>query len=178
MHQTCEPFSTEWACWIPHKWNAAADSLATRAMEKKEDAIFLSARWHTDKWTQADVVLMSDAGLRDWPEKPSRKLQGTGFLFLHRSSRELLAAASFFSTGRTKQADINLQELEAVHTAIELLVAVRPEKQGRWPSSVKMAFPVLNFGPLRRRWPVVKANNFREGGGSCPVLGGRLMGSG
>ena len=78
LHQGCEPFGTEWAHWIPREWNAAADSLATRAMERKEDAFFLNGRWHTDKWTQVNVVLLSD----------------TGILLLHRNCRELLARPS------------------------------------------------------------------------------------
>ena len=102
---------------------------------------------------------MSDAGLRDWLVRRSKKLQVAGFLVLHRSSRELLAA-SFFSTGRTKQADINLLELEAVHIAIGLLQKRR--------GSVQVASPALNFGPSFRRWPAVKAKHFREGGGSFP----------
>ena len=64
-------------------------------------------------------MLLSDAGLM---ERRPRKLQGAGFLILHRSSRELQAAASLFST---KRADINLLELEAVHIAMGLLMAVR-----------------------------------------------------
>ena len=40
-----------------------------------------------------------------------------------------MTAASSFSTGRAKRADINVLELEAIHTAIGLLVAVR-EKSG------------------------------------------------
>ena len=55
-------------------------------------------------------------------------LQGTGFLLLHRDTRELLAAASFTTMEQAKQVDINMWELKAVQMAIGLLVAVRAGK--------------------------------------------------
>ena len=91
-------------------------------------------KWHTDKWTQADVVLLSDAGIRDCPSKPSRKLQGTGFLLLHRNSRELLAEASFFTIGQAKQVDVNMLELRAVQTVIGLMVQMSSRAQSYGPS--------------------------------------------
>ena len=91
-------------------------------------AVFVNGRWHTDKCTQANVVLLSDAGFRDCPSRPSRKLHGTGFLLIDRDTPELLAAASFFTMVQAKQADINMLELIAVQTAIGLLVAVRAGK--------------------------------------------------
>ena len=75
------------------------------ATERKEDAFCLNGTLHTDKWTQADVVILSDPGIQDCPSKPSRKRQGTNVLLLHRNSRELLAAASFFTTEQAKQVD-------------------------------------------------------------------------
>ena len=51
------------------------------------------------------MVLLSDAGIRDCPSRPPRKLQGTGFLLLHRDTRELLAAAPFFSRHQHVGAD-------------------------------------------------------------------------
>ena len=44
MHLGCEPYGTEWVFWILREWNAAADSLATWAIEKREVAFFLSSR--------------------------------------------------------------------------------------------------------------------------------------
>ena len=102
MHLECEPFSREWVFWIPREWNAAADSLATRAIEKREDAFFLNSRWHMDKWRRADVVMMSDTGFWDNLSRPGMKQQGMGFLMMHRDTRELLAAASLF--GETNEA--------------------------------------------------------------------------
>ena len=81
MHLDCEP-------------------LATRAFENREDAFFLNSRWHTDKWSRATVVTMSDTGIRNSPSKPGLKQQGMEFLMLH-----LLAAASYEETD-TKQDDI------------------------------------------------------------------------
>ena len=112
MHLDCEPFGAEWVYWIPTERNAAADSLATRAIEKREDAFFLSSRWHTDKWSTANVVTMSDAGIRDSPRRPRVKQQGMGFLMVHWGTRELLAAASFYEETRAKQDDINILETE------------------------------------------------------------------
>ena len=125
MHLGCEPFGTEWVYWIPREWNAAADSLATRAIKRREDAFFLNSRWHTDRWSQADVVIMSDAGTRDNPSRPGMKQQGMGFLMMHRSTRELLAAASFFVETRRKQDDMNILELMAVQAAVGMTMAVR-----------------------------------------------------
>ena len=48
MHLDCEPFGTEWVRWIPREWFTAADSLVTRAIERRDD-FFLNSRWHTDK---------------------------------------------------------------------------------------------------------------------------------
>ena len=110
MHLGCEPFGTEWVHWTPREWNAAADSLATRAIERREDAFFLNNRWHTDRWSQGDVVIMSDAGTRDNPSSQGLKQEGMGFLMIHRSTRELLAAASIFVETRRKQDDINILE--------------------------------------------------------------------
>ena len=44
---------------------------------------------------------------------------------LHRDTRELLAAASFFTEYRVRQDDINILELRAVQTAVGLMLAVR-----------------------------------------------------
>ena len=41
------------------------------------------SRWHTDKWSQAKVVMMSDAGIRDSLSRSGEKQQGMGFLMLH-----------------------------------------------------------------------------------------------
>ena len=106
MHLGCEPIGTDCVRWIPREWNAAADSLATRAIKRREDAFFLNYRWHTDRWGQAELLIMSGAGTRDNPSRQGMKQQGMGFLMMHRSTREQLAAASFFVETRWKQDDI------------------------------------------------------------------------
>ena len=48
-----------------------------------------------------------------------------GFLMMHRSTRELLVAASFYEKTRVKQDDINILELWAVQAAAGMMMAVR-----------------------------------------------------
>ena len=135
MHLDCEPFGTEWVYWTPRERNAAADSLATRAVQKREDAFFLNSRWHTDKWSRADVVLTSDAGIRDSPSRPGVKQQGIGFLMMHQGTWQLLAAASFYEETRAKQDDINILELSALQSAAGMMMAARAGKAGQLTST-------------------------------------------
>ena len=62
------------------------------------------------------------------PKQTIEKAARHGILLLHRDTRELLAAASFFTMEQAKQVDVNMLELKAVQTAIGLLVAVRARK--------------------------------------------------
>ena len=55
---------------------------------------------------------MSDASIRDSPRRPGVKQQGMEILMMHRGTRELLAAASFYEETRAKQDDINILETE------------------------------------------------------------------
>ena len=62
MHLGCEPIGTECVRWIPREWNAAADSLATRAIERREDAFFLNNKWRVDRWGQAELLIRAVQG--------------------------------------------------------------------------------------------------------------------
>ena len=103
--------------------------------EKRGDAFFLNSRWHTDKWSRANVVMMSDAGIRDSPSKPGVKQQGIRFLMMPRGNRELLAAASFYEERRAKQDDINILELRAVQAAAGMMMALRAGEAGQFTST-------------------------------------------
>ena len=107
--------------------------------EKREDAFFLNSRWHTDKWSRASVVMMSDAGIRDSPSKPGVKQQGIRFLMMHRGNRELLAAA-FYEERRAKQDDINILELRAVQAAAGMMMALRAGEAGQFTSTRASVF--------------------------------------
>ena len=37
VHHECEYFASQWSCWISREWSAAVNSLATRAIERKEN---------------------------------------------------------------------------------------------------------------------------------------------
>ena len=115
-------------------------ALATRAIDRREDAFFLNSIWHTDKSSQAKVVMMSDAGIRDSPTRRVVKQQGMGFLMMHRSTREPLAAASFFVVTRAKQDDINILGLRAVQAAAGMVIAVRAGEAGQFTRTRASAF--------------------------------------
>ena len=86
------------------------------------------------------MVMMSDAGTRDYPCRPEMEQQGMGFLMMHRDTRELLAAASMFVETRMKQDDINILELRAVQSAVGMMMAVRTGEAGRFTDTQASAF--------------------------------------
>ena len=129
LHLETPPLATEWVMWVPREHNRAADWLASRALLAGTDRWFWHAWWR--RYQHDSVILLSDARVRQ-SEGEARAGIGLGWLLVHRESRCILAAASWFVQGEEEAAeeDVNYWELRALVAGLGALLFLRTGRVG------------------------------------------------